>query len=182
MPYTDSRSANDCLQHGMPNGTYQLTSANTILQRILNQGKIIINWVLSHINVHGNELVDKLAEQGRGMPPTSMIVSPCQRILSHNATVLAILLRTHKENTTCPQLDATRMPQAFEKPLELPPKIKGIAGHTAQIKTRLPMLLGIWSTGNVTIAVSQIPPTYITCRIVNTQFLKQGPPTKQPGW
>ncbi|XP_069993571.1 uncharacterized protein [Penaeus vannamei] len=75
--HTDSRATIDSLQHSMPPDIYLLTTVLTIAQRILSQGRrIIINWVPSHIGIYGNMLADKLAEKGRGMPPSSMIVNP----------------------------------------------------------------------------------------------------------
>jgi len=101
--HTDSRAAIDCLQQSSPkDNIYLLTTVLTIAQRILAQGRrIIINWVPSHIGIRGNELADRLADIGRGMPPNPMIIKPSRKILRQkcNATARAFLLQLHREKT-----------------------------------------------------------------------------------
>ena len=101
--HTDSRTAIDCLQHSSPkDNIYLLTTILTITQRILAQGRrIIINWVPSHIGIRGNELADRLAVSGRGMPPNPMIIKPSCNLLRKKSTGVAnsFLLQLHREAT-----------------------------------------------------------------------------------
>lgn len=91
--HTDSRAATDNLQHSMPNDNiYLLPSLLTLVQRILAQGRIILNCVPRHIGIKGNELADR---QGRAIPQNPMIVKPSRKILCHrsNATPLASYIK-----------------------------------------------------------------------------------------
>lgn len=72
----------------------------TIAQRILAQGKrIILNWVPIHIGIRGNELTDRLVENGRGKHPNPTTIYPSRKIFGHssNAIDLATLLPLHRE-------------------------------------------------------------------------------------
>ena len=101
--HTDSKGAVDCLQQRSPtDNIYLLTTIGTITQRMLAQGRrIIINWVPSHIGIRGNELADRLAEIGRGMPPNPMIIHQSRSLLRRKCTVAAnsFLLQLHREET-----------------------------------------------------------------------------------
>lgn len=57
-------------QHSMPNVKfYLLTSVLTVAQKVLVQGRRIINLVPSHIGIRGNQLADRIVETNRGMSP-----------------------------------------------------------------------------------------------------------------
>ncbi|XP_063606451.1 uncharacterized protein LOC134781261, partial [Penaeus indicus] len=101
---------------------YLLTTILTIAQRILAQGRrIILNWVPSHIGIRGNELADRLAVSGRGMPPSPMIIAPSRNLLRMKSTGVAnsFLLQLHREAIQRKEIATKAAPPSPEKDIVL---------------------------------------------------------------
>lgn len=71
--------------------------------------RMIIEWVPSHIIIRGKELADRLAENGKGVPPSPMYLKKILRYRSI-ATGQVTLLQLHREESS-PRPDGQKAPR-----------------------------------------------------------------------
>ncbi|XP_076062460.1 uncharacterized protein LOC143037793 [Oratosquilla oratoria] len=89
--HTDSLNLMSCLQHAKPeDNVHLLTNIITLLHKLQSAGRnVIINWVPSHVVVHGNDLANATAAAARKRPKVDVQVPPSRSQLKLRTRALA---------------------------------------------------------------------------------------------